>query len=80
LWYANSRFLKLARPAADGGFDVTDLPDGDYYATALAALRGAGADGNWQDPEFLKTLVGNATRVSIADGGSTRLTLSLTSR
>lgn len=63
LWYADSRFLKLA-VQKDGAFDVTGLPAGDYYVAAVSRLTGD----EWQDPVLLEQLSSQAVHVSANEG------------
>ena len=55
-WTAASRFIKIARPRADGQFTVSGLIPGRYLAVARASIE----DGQWEDPAFLKSLVDSA--------------------
>jgi hypothetical protein len=75
-WYPASRFLRLAEAGADGAIAVKGLPDGSYYATAVARLPADGDDA-WQDPTFLETLVGRAAAFALGLGQKQVLTLKL---
>jgi uncharacterized protein (DUF2141 family) len=62
--YAQSRFVRLARPEQDGAFRVRGLPPGDYYVAALSWVQGE----EWQDPALLESLATRATRVTLTEG------------
>jgi hypothetical protein len=55
-WTAASRFIKIARPRSDGQFTVSGLIPGRYLAVARPSI----AEGQWEDPVFLKSLVDSA--------------------
>jgi hypothetical protein len=55
-WTAASRFIKIARPRSDGQFTVSGLMPGRYLAVARPSI----AEGQWEDPAFLKSLVDSA--------------------
>jgi hypothetical protein len=63
----------MARPDADGGFVIGGLPAGDYYAIALdyADVEASA------DPDFLGSLVHDATPFSLPESGAATLTLPL---
>jgi Carboxypeptidase regulatory-like domain len=64
LWGSGARRTRAARPAADGRFEMTLLPPGDYF---LAALTDVDQD-EWQDPGFLDRVIPSAIKISIAPG------------
>jgi protocatechuate 3,4-dioxygenase beta subunit len=55
-WTVASRFIKIARPRSDGQFTVSGLIPGRYLAVARPSI----AEGQWEDPAFLKSLVDTA--------------------
>jgi protocatechuate 3,4-dioxygenase beta subunit len=63
-WFPASRFLKQARPGTDGVFTVRGLPDGEYFVAAVDRLR----PDEWQDPDFLESILSGATRVALREG------------
>jgi hypothetical protein len=63
-WLPASRFLKQARPGKDGVFTVGGLPDGDYFVAAVSRLQ----PGEWQDPDFLESILSSATQVTLREG------------
>ena len=64
LWGSGARRIRAARPAADGRFEMTLLPPGDYF---LAALTDVDQD-EWQEPNFLDRVIPSAIKISIAPG------------
>jgi Carboxypeptidase regulatory-like domain len=76
-WYAESRFVKFARPATDGTFLIAGLPAGEYYVAAVDWMQGDELSGEWQSPEFLETISRDASRLTLAesDQAAARLTL-----
>ena len=56
-WTAASRFIKVSRPRSDGRFTVGGLVPGKYLAVARLSV----AEGQWEDPAFLKSLVDAGT-------------------
>ena len=79
-WYARSRFMAFAKAKRDGTFQLAGLAPGEYYVAAVDSLQGAEGWGEWQDPEFLRGIAPQATRVSIADGQGASVALRLISR
>jgi hypothetical protein len=71
LWGYRTRHVQAARPNQDGTITVTGLPPGDYFAVALEYLD----PGDEQDPELLEKWRRNATRVTLAAGQSTTVTI-----
>ncbi|HYE85672.1 MAG TPA: carboxypeptidase regulatory-like domain-containing protein [Vicinamibacterales bacterium] len=64
-WSANDfRRLRSIRTGADGAYRMPMLPGGEY----LIAITGRLEPGQYQDPDFLRTLADRATRVIVADG------------
>lgn len=65
--------IKATRPAGSGAFQLTSLPEGEYF---VAAVPGADADA-WQDPEYLKQLARSAARVSLKWGQTSSVELTV---
>jgi hypothetical protein len=63
-WTPQSRRIVSARPSTDGKFSFRDLPPGEYR---LAALDDAEPE-SWFDPNFLRSLMGTSTSVTIVEG------------
>jgi hypothetical protein len=70
-WPAFSPRIASDRPATNGKFEFRYLPPGDYY---LATVRDLG-EGDWRTPEFLRPLIGRATRVTLREGEQLNVTL-----
>jgi hypothetical protein len=66
-WFANSRFLKFAKPSQDGGFEVVGLPPGEYWIAAVDSIQGNQSFGEWEKPEVLEALSTRAQRVTLAE-------------
>jgi len=66
-WVANSRLVRLARPAQDGSFEVNGLPPGEYWLAAVDTIDGNEGSGGWQKPEVLEQLSFRAHRVTLAE-------------
>ena len=72
-WTPLSRYVTFVRPGSQGAFTATGLPEGSYVAVALGAI----ANGEWQDPEFLRQLRpnANAAHFTLNDGLTTTVAL-----
>jgi len=80
-WYQRSRYVASARGREAGGaFLIRSLPPGEYYVAAVDTLMDAEGWGEWQDPEFLRKLSANATKVTLADGQTLSMSLRLLQR
>jgi Carboxypeptidase regulatory-like domain len=66
-----SRWRSSARPDQQGQFKIADLPPGDYLAIAVEYV----GEGEWTDPEWLARAVKNATKFTLAEGGTKTLDL-----
>jgi hypothetical protein len=66
MWGVASRFIRAVRPDAEGRFSVAGLPAAVYRAIA----RDIVIDGQWEDPEFLQSLLKDAVRVELPEGAS----------
>jgi hypothetical protein len=69
-----SRFIGTARPDAQGHYKIANLPAGSYLAVALGYLE----EGQSEDPDYLETLRGLATRFTLAEGETKTLDLKVT--
>ena len=67
------RWLHMARPDQQGQYKVTNLPAGSYLAIAVEYV----AQGEWQDPEWLKRAVRSATKFTVDEGATKTLDLKL---
>jgi hypothetical protein len=72
-WIPGSRFVRATRPDDDGRFSLAGLPAGAYRVIA----RDLVIDGQWGDPEFLRSLLRESVRVEVAESGmeTVRLTM-----
>lgn len=64
MWVAKSRRIRTTRPASDGSFSFTDLPDGNYLVGALTDVT----EREWSDPKFLAALAPATAKVTVALG------------
>jgi hypothetical protein len=76
LRYFQSRFVRSARPDQEGRFRISALPPGEYLAVAVQGLE----DGQAGDPEFLADVEQLAEGVTIKEGETKALALSLARR
>ena len=75
-WNFPTRFVRMTRPASQGGFTLRGLPAETYLVAAVDYLE----EGEWQDPEFLERLRESATRVTLRDGETKTVGLQLLGR
>jgi hypothetical protein len=69
----NTRYVTGTRPDQDGRFQIKNLPPGEYLAIAVDYL----AQGEWGDPDVLERLKPKATSVSLSEGQTKTLTLTI---
>jgi hypothetical protein len=65
------RQMKTARATATGTFTFSNVPEGDYFVTAVPDI----VAGDWPDPALLQSLRGRATRITLNDGDTKTLHL-----
>jgi uncharacterized protein (DUF2141 family) len=58
LWRPDTRRIQLVHPDAQGNYDITGLPPGDYYVVAAQDVD----EGDLNNPKILDNLRGAATR------------------
>jgi protocatechuate 3,4-dioxygenase beta subunit len=63
-WGVGSRFVRVVRPDDGGKFLVSGLPAGIYRVTARETVL----DGQWEDAEFLQSLMRDALRLELQAG------------
>jgi hypothetical protein len=63
-WTAMTRFIRTARPAQDGRYNLRGMPPHDYLMVAVRNVE----MGQWQDPDFLESVRDQAVRVSLGEG------------
>jgi hypothetical protein len=61
---SSARRLRNVRADKTGAFTMGNLPAGDYYLAAVTEKIAV----DWQNPEFLASLVSEAARVRLSDG------------
>ena len=66
-----SRRLASTRADKSGNFKVQSLPAGDYLAVAIPDKSA----NDWQNPKFLETISGQATRVHVTDNSKSTVSL-----
>ena len=73
LWTPGTRFVKSTRPDQEGRFVVAGLPAGAY----LVAPKDFVAEGEWEDPAFLRSIIPGAVKVTLAEETSQDLSLTV---
>ena len=74
LWGIGSRFVRIARPGdRTARFSVSGLPAGVYRVIAREFV----VEGQWEDAEFLQSLLRDATRVELAEGMTEKVSLTI---
>ena len=76
-WISGSRWVRVARAAADGAFSITALPPGDYWVAAVDRVDTVAGAADWIDPDLLDRLLPRATRVFVGAGETRALDLRL---
>jgi protocatechuate 3,4-dioxygenase beta subunit len=72
-WAEDSRFVRAARPDQQGQFRISGLPAGDYLVTAVDYVQ----DGQWNDPEYLEALRRDSQRLTLGEGVTQSITLTI---
>jgi hypothetical protein len=70
-----TRYVRTARPDQDGAFQIRGLPPGRYFVAAVGTLE----QGREWDPEFLKRFRDIARTVTLAEGQTVPLSLTVAS-
>jgi protocatechuate 3,4-dioxygenase beta subunit len=73
LWGIGSRYIKSARPDNKGRYSIAGLPAGVYRVIA----RDGVTTGQWEDTEFLQSLIKDAVRVEVGEGQSQSIKLTV---
>jgi hypothetical protein len=71
---AATRYIRTARPDQNGGFRLRALPPGRYLAAAVEQLE----QGREWDPEFVRRFRDAAKPVTLVEGQTLTLSLTLT--
>jgi hypothetical protein len=66
-WSTASGFLRLAKPAEDGSFEVVSLPPGEYWVAAVDPVEGDEVSGDWRTPKSLEKLSFRARRITLTE-------------
>ena len=72
-WGIGTRFVKSTRPDIAGHFSVGGLPPGNYLAIAKDFV----ADGQWEDPDYLRSLASDASTLTLSEDAEQAVTLVL---
>ena len=72
-----NRYWSVAVPQPRGGYKMSTLPPGDYYAFAVAGQQSIA---EFSDPDFLESAARNAARFSLREGDSVTLDLKIQPR
>jgi Carboxypeptidase regulatory-like domain len=72
-WSEGSRLVRTARPDQSGAFEFRNMPVGEYLIVPLEYLQTGSSD----DPEFLQSLRDRATKVSLGEGETKGVNLTL---
>jgi len=79
-WYPQSRFFRKTMTGIDGTFRIEGLPPGDYLVVAVDPVADVRDGESWQDPDYLDALTARARRLTLSEGASTSLTLTVVDR
>jgi Carboxypeptidase regulatory-like domain len=72
-WSEDSRWVRAVRTDSQGQYQVRGLPPGEYLAVALEYAE----DGIWNDPEYLGALRHGARKVTLREGQTSTMALTL---
>ena len=72
-WGEGSRLVRSARPDRTGLFEIKYVPPGDYLVAPVDYAQ----TGAWDDPDFLKALQDNATKITVREGAAASVNLTL---
>ena len=74
--WAATRYVGVGQVGADATFRLEGLPQGKYFAIAVTQVE----DGQWLDPDYLRTLVRQAKTFELREGERKALNLPLKSK
>jgi hypothetical protein len=72
-WFEDSRWIRVARPDQQGHYEMKGLPPGAYLAVAVDYVE----DAMWNDAEYLESLRRYAQKLTLSDGATRTLTMTL---
>ena len=73
LWGVGSRFVRAVRPDNAGRFSIGALPAAKYRIAAVEIVQ----DGEWEDPEFLQSLMKSAAAIELPAGATHEVRVNL---
>ena len=79
-WTPGSRWVRLARAAADGTFRIPSLPPGSYWAIAVDRVDAAAGTTDPGDPSLLDMLTPQAVPIVVGEAETRDLTLRVVRR
>jgi hypothetical protein len=72
-WGFGTRFITTTRPDNAGRWAVGGLPPGAYLATVKESV----IDGQWEDPDYLRSLMPDARKIELSEDADQKMTLVL---
>ncbi len=72
-WTNDSRYVRSARADQQGQWQIKGLPPADYFAAALDYVE----EGIWNDPEYLASIERYAHRLTLSDGDTQSVSLTV---
>ena len=79
-WVPDSRWVRVARAAADGAFLIRSLPPGNYWAVAVDRVDILSSAADPADPALLETLLPYAASVVVGESETRDVALRLLRR
>jgi protocatechuate 3,4-dioxygenase beta subunit len=65
LWFPQSQYVRVGRPAGDGSFRMNGVPPGDYVIAAVNRLVYGSTE--MYDPQVLEALAARGQRITVAE-------------
>ena len=73
LWRPQARQIQASRPDQNARYQIRGLPASDYWLVAVDLVQ----QGEWYDPRFLDRIRTGAERITLREGESTSLNLTI---
>jgi hypothetical protein len=73
LWVEDLRTVRTARVDQSGLFTIKAIRPGDYLAVAVPTVQ----NNQWNDPEYLESLRAQAKRITLSDGDTKQIELTI---
>lgn len=73
LWRPQTRRIQTARSDQNGSYRIAQLPPGEYLVAAVEDVE----QGEWFDPEYLRLITNDASRMPLAEGEQKQLDLTV---